>query len=81
MEHKGLCIAPALRDYGTRPLYIATAAKDIYSVESCYLISDLSSRVLDMEIYETYLHGTRLVNQSRELRAKLISDLEKHTRP
>jgi dienelactone hydrolase len=81
MEINSLCIAPAIRDYGSRPLFMATAEKDIYSVETCYLISDLSPRVLDLHVYDTYYHGTPLVNRVPELQDKLISDLNKYLRP
>lgn len=78
LELDGLCVAPALREYGSRPLHIATAKKDIYSAESCYLISDLSSRVLSIDIYDTYLHGSKLLNGVTELRNRLFSDLERY---
>ncbi len=48
LELNGLNIAGALPQYGTRPLFIAVAEKDIYSMQSCNMLSDVSPRVLDM---------------------------------
>jgi pimeloyl-ACP methyl ester carboxylesterase len=80
LELMGLNIADALPNYGTRPLFIAVSEKDIYSMESCNLLSDLSPRVLDMQVYDGYFHGTRLVDQNLDLQRKLVDDLNKYMR-
>lgn len=80
LELNGLNIAGTLPKYGTRPLFIAVADKDIYSAQSCNLLSDVSPRVLDMQVYEGYFHGTRLVDETIELQRKLVDDLNKYMR-
>jgi pimeloyl-ACP methyl ester carboxylesterase len=78
LERKTLRIASTVQDYGDRPLYLACSDKDIYAVESCYLLSDIVDRVLDLEIYEGFLHGAALLNASNEVQDKIIADLRKN---
>jgi dienelactone hydrolase len=76
LDFKGLRIAETVRNYGDRPLFIVASAQDVYAAQSCYLLSDVVDRVLEMEIYDGYLHGNSLINASGELQRRLFGDLE-----
>ena len=81
LERKGLRIAPTIIDFGERPLYIAASEQDIYAAESCYLLSDVVDRVLDMDIFEGFLHGNALLNANADLQTRILSDLKRHLEP
>ena len=78
LEYSGLKIAKAIRDYGERPLFMATAKLDIYSMESLNLLSDVVPRVLDVVVFDTYRYGNALVDTEPELVQMLIDRLRRH---
>lgn len=78
LERKTLRIAPTIRNYGDRPLYLACSDKDIYSIESCYLLSDVVDRVLDLEVYEGFMHGSALLNGNDKVKRRIIADLKRY---
>jgi pimeloyl-ACP methyl ester carboxylesterase len=62
LEYSGLQIAKALSKYGSRPLHLVTSKHDIYSMESLNLMSDISPRILDIEVIESIQYGNALLN-------------------
>ena len=81
LERKGLRIAPTIIDFEERPLYIVASEQDVYSAGSCYLLSDVVDRVLEMDIFEGFMHGNALLNANTELQVKLINDLKRYLQP
>jgi alpha-beta hydrolase superfamily lysophospholipase len=73
LEYSGLKIAAAIRDYGERPLFMATAKLDIYSMESLNLLSDVVPRVLDVAVFDTYRYGNALVDTEPQL-VRMLTD-------
>jgi alpha-beta hydrolase superfamily lysophospholipase len=73
LEYSGLQIGKAIRDYGERPLFMATAKMDIYSMESVSLLSDVVPRVLDVVVFDTYRYGNELVNTEPQL-VRMLTD-------
>jgi len=78
LDRKGLRIAPVIKNFDDRPLYLVASKKDIYASQSCYLLSDVVDRVLDMDIVDGFLHGNALVNADPDVWAKLIDDLQRY---
>jgi pimeloyl-ACP methyl ester carboxylesterase len=78
LEYSGLQIAKAIRDYGERPLFMATGKQDIYSMESVNLLSDVVPIVLDVAIFDTYRYGNSLVDTEPQLVPMLIDRLRKY---
>ncbi len=81
LDRKGLRIAPTIIEFGERPLYLVASEKDIYAAESCYLLSDVVDRVLEMDIFEGFMHGNSLLNANTDLQVKLINDLKRYLQP
>lgn len=73
LEYSGLQIGKAIRDYGERPLFMATAKLDIYSLESLNLLSDVVPRVLDVAVFDTYRYGNALVDTEPQL-VRMLTD-------
>jgi alpha-beta hydrolase superfamily lysophospholipase len=78
LEYKGLQIGKAIKDYGDRPLFLATAKKDIYSMESLNLLSDVVPRVLDVALFDSFRYGNALVDTEPDLTAMLIERLRRY---
>lgn len=78
LDYRGLRIAPVMREFGDRPLFIAAGDKDIYSNESINLLSDVVPRILDVEIYDSIFHGTRLLNTTLPLKQRIFEDLSRY---
>ena len=78
LEYSGLQIATAIKDYGERPLFLATAKQDIYSMESINLLSDVVPRVLDVAVFDTYRYGNGLVDTEPQLIQMLIDRLRQY---
>jgi alpha-beta hydrolase superfamily lysophospholipase len=78
LDYKGLQIGKAIRDYGDRPLFFATAKKDIYSMESLNLLSDLVPRVLDAVVFDSFRYGNALVDTEPDLSSMLIDRLRRY---
>ncbi|MCK4856429.1 MAG: alpha/beta fold hydrolase [candidate division Zixibacteria bacterium] len=80
LDYKGLRIANAIFEFTDRPLFLATAARDINSAQSCYLLADFIPRPLDIKVYDTSYHGNELVSRSVALKKKLEDDLKRYLR-
>ena len=78
IDYRGVNITPAIRDLGKRPLLIAVADKDIYSMQSCNLLSDVTPHVLDLHVYKSYFHGNMLVDETPDLVNSLIDNLKRY---
>ncbi len=78
LEYSGLKIGAAIRDYGGRPLFMAVAKQDIYSMESVNLLSDVVPRVLDAAVFDTYFYGNSLLDREPQLTRMLVSRLKQH---
>jgi pimeloyl-ACP methyl ester carboxylesterase len=78
LELNELRIAPAIKDFGDRPLFITTASKDIYSMQSCMMLSDVVPRVLDIKVFDTFRHGVTLVLTEPELMQILVNKLQQY---
>jgi alpha-beta hydrolase superfamily lysophospholipase len=78
LDYSGMQIGKAIRDYGDRPLFMATAKQDIYSMESLKLLSDVVPRVLDAVVFDTYRYGNALVDTQPELVRMLTDRLRKY---
>jgi alpha-beta hydrolase superfamily lysophospholipase len=78
LEYNGLQIGKAIIDYGERPLFMAAAKQDIYSMESLDLLSDVIPRVLDAAVFDTYRYGNALVDTEPQLVRMLTDRLRKY---
>jgi alpha-beta hydrolase superfamily lysophospholipase len=78
LDYSGMKIAAAIRDYGERPMFMASAKKDIYSMESINLLSDVVPRVLDVAIFDTFRYGNMLIDTEPELVRMLTDRLQLH---
>ncbi|MGB5106891.1 MAG: alpha/beta fold hydrolase [Candidatus Zixiibacteriota bacterium] len=78
MEYQGLRILPVLREFDDRPILFASSDKDVYSMGSIDLITDLLPRALEVQIVESMFHGNRLINSSIPLRIRILQDLAKY---
>ena len=78
LEYSGLQIGKAIKDYGERPLFMATAKLDIYSMESLNLLSDVVPRLLDAVVFDTYRYGNALVDTEPQLVRMLTDRLRKY---
>jgi alpha-beta hydrolase superfamily lysophospholipase len=78
LEYSGLQIGKAIKDYGERPLFMATAKLDIYSMESLNLLSDVVPRVLDAVVFDTFRYGNELVDTEPQLAQMLIERLRQY---
>ncbi len=78
MEHLEYRIAPALREFGDRPLLLAYADQDLYAKETVSLLVDIIPRHLDVMTLKSIYPGQRLVNSSGELRLRLIEDVKRY---
>lgn len=78
MEYQGLRIMPVLREFDKRPILLMSSDKDVYSMGSIDLITDLLPHRLEVFIVESMFHGNRLVNTSIPLRSRILQDLTKH---
>jgi alpha-beta hydrolase superfamily lysophospholipase len=78
LEYSGLQIGKAIKDYGERPLFMATAKLDIYSMESLDLLSDVVPRLLDAVVFDTYRYGNALVDTEPQLVRMLTDRLRKY---
>ena len=78
MEFQGLRIMPVLREFDNRPITLISSDKDVYSMGSIDLITDLLPQRFDVFIVESMFHGNRLVNSSIPLRTKILQDLNKY---
>jgi alpha-beta hydrolase superfamily lysophospholipase len=78
LDYSGLQIGKAIKDYGERPLFMATAKKDIYSMESLDLLSDIVPRVLDAAVFDTYRYGNALIATEPQLVRMLTDRLQKY---
>ncbi len=81
LEYNGLRIAEPIKKYGDRPLFIATSDKDVYSLESCTLLSDLLPRPLDVKVYNSYHYGNMLLLTQPELSQELGSRIVRYLKP
>lgn len=71
-------IAPVIKEFGDRPLMLATADKDVYSFESCTMLSDVTPRPLDIHVYESYFGGNKLLSSQQQLVKDIIENLKKY---
>jgi pimeloyl-ACP methyl ester carboxylesterase len=78
LEYSGLQIGKAIKDYGERPLFMATAKQDIYSMESVNLLSDVVPRVLDVKVFDSFRYGNALVDTEPELVQMLTDKLRQY---
>jgi alpha-beta hydrolase superfamily lysophospholipase len=78
LEYDGLQIGKAIKDYGERPLFMATAKQDIYSMESLNLLSDVVPRVLDVAVFDGFRYGNALVDTEPQLVQMLIDKLRRY---
>ena len=78
LEYHDLRIAPAVKDFGDRPLFIATASKDIYSMQTCEMLSDVVPRVLDIKVFDTFQCGTMLLLTEPKLVQILVNKLQQY---
>jgi pimeloyl-ACP methyl ester carboxylesterase len=75
LDYSGLQIAKAVKDYGDRPLFLASGKQDIYSMETINLLSDVVPRVLDVAVLNSVRYGNALVNTDPDLVPMLIDRL------
>jgi len=78
LDYSGMQIGKAIKDYGERPLFMATAKQDIYSMESLNLLSDVVPRVLDAAVFDTYRYGNALVDTEPQLVQMLTDRLRQY---
>jgi pimeloyl-ACP methyl ester carboxylesterase len=78
LDYGGLQIGKAIKDYGERPLLMATAKQDVYSMESLDLLSDLVPRVLDVVVFDTFRYGNELVSTQPKLVQMLTDKLRQY---
>ena len=53
----------------------------MYAAESCYLLSDFVDRVLDLDVFEGFAHGSALLNGNADLQTKLVGHLKRYLQP
>ena len=78
LELNELRLAPVIKDFGDRPLFLAAGSKDIYAVQSCDILSDVIPRVLDIHIYNSYHTGSMLLLSQLDLEKEIINELQKY---
>ena len=71
-------IAPVIKEFGDRPLMLATADKDIYCFESCTMLADVTPRPLDIHVYEAYFNGNMLLDNQPQLMKDIVENLKKY---
>jgi pimeloyl-ACP methyl ester carboxylesterase len=73
LNYRGIETPEAIRNYGPRPIFIVASKEDIYAADSSAKLYALSRGKAVLKLYEGSGHGTKLLNQDKELPDLIIN--------